>query len=312
MYTLQDVYNIAYWLIAQGQDSTAYPLTLMRSFINKAQNDICYGNVMNLSTGERLEKQALTFLEKNQFYSTHNFSTLGATATVWGTTLTCTNVFATSGYLWIGGDIIQYTGNDWTTITGIPTTGDYSIKYAHISGTQVLQLDVLPTDMGQLSRAFLTIMTTRIRTPLIGIDNRDLVAQTPNSYIYQFFYDRAYSGALWLNKEWYYSMMRGQFILFLVPQQNAQPVSVEYQMKPTQLVDTTDALTIPDDYSLNTIPYMAVSEMLANRWDMEQAVQLNNFWFNNIKSMYQYYTTQRQELMYNQRVRTGSDGILNF
>jgi len=69
-------------LIAQGQDSTAYPLTLMRSFINKAQNDICYGTLHNLSTNERLEKQALTFLESNQFYSTHRFTTLATTATV--------------------------------------------------------------------------------------------------------------------------------------------------------------------------------------------------------------------------------------
>ena len=54
---LQDLYDVSYSIIAQGQDSTAYPLTLMRSFLNKSQNDICYGNVQNLSTNERLEKQ---------------------------------------------------------------------------------------------------------------------------------------------------------------------------------------------------------------------------------------------------------------
>jgi hypothetical protein len=74
--TLQDVYNIAYAIIKQPENCTAYPTTLMKSFINKAQNDICYGNVHNLSTNERLEKQALTFLEKNQFYTSHNYTTL--------------------------------------------------------------------------------------------------------------------------------------------------------------------------------------------------------------------------------------------
>jgi hypothetical protein len=59
--------------------------------------------------------------------------------------------------------------------------------------------------------------------------------------------------------------MRGQYIFFVVPQIDDQPISFEYQKKPTQLVDTTDVLTVPDDYSLNTIPYLAVSEMLANR-----------------------------------------------
>lgn len=81
-------------------------------------------------------------------------------------------------------------------------------------------------------------------------------------------------------------------------------------MKPTQLVSPTDILTIPDDYSLNTIPYMAVSEMLMNRGESEEGTRLNNFGFQNIKSMYQFYQTQRNELQYNQRVRTVSDGYL--
>jgi len=54
-------------------------------------------------------------------------------------------------------------------------------------------------------------------------------------------------------------------VFFLIPQTNGQPISFEYQKKPDQLINPTDLLTIPDDYSLNTIPYMAVSEMLANR-----------------------------------------------
>lgn len=312
MHTLQDCYDIAYGLIAQGQDSTAYPLTLMRSFINKAQNDICFGAVHNLATNERLDKQAFTFLEKNQYYTTHNFSTLASDAVVWWTTLSCTNTFATSGYLWIMGNIIQYTGNNWTTISWISATWEYSIQFAHIAGTQVFQLDVLPTDIGQLSKAFLTMVTTRIRIPLVWVDNRDLNSPIPNSYIYKFFYDRAYYNGTGLGREWYYSMMRGQFILFLVPQQDSQPISVEYQAKPTQLVLPTDELTIPDEYSLNTIPYMAVSEMLANRGDIDQSIQLNNYWFNNIKTMYQFYNTQRTELMYNQRIRTASDWFLSF
>ena len=31
------------------------------------------------------------------------------------------------------------------------------------------------------------------------------------------------------------------------------------------LVNDTDILTIPDEYSLNTIPYLAVAEMMYNR-----------------------------------------------
>lgn len=105
-------------------------------------------------------------------------------------------------------------------------------------------------------------------------------------------------------------MLRGQYILFLVAQLSGQPISIDYQKKPTQLSDVTDVLTIPDEYSLNTIPYLAVSEMLANRGEMDEAIKLNNFGFQNVKSMYQFYDTQRQELNYNQRVRTVSDGSI--
>lgn len=263
-YTLQDLYDISYGIIAQGQDSTAYPLTLMKAFLNKAQNDICYGNVQNLSTNERLEKQALTFLDRTQFYTTKNYSTLAATAVVGATTLTVTNQFSTSGLLWINGAIISYSGNNGTTLTGIPTTGDLSIPFAFTSGSKVFQLNALPTDFGQVSRAFLTIQGNMNRSKLVSVDSRDLMSPIPNTRLYNFMnsYSNSWNGT---DLEWYYSLLKGTYVLFLVPQSGNQPIAYEYQKKPTQLVNPTDVLTIPDEYSLTTIPYMAVSEMFANR-----------------------------------------------
>lgn len=55
------------------------------------------------------------------------------------------------------------------------------------------------------------------------------------------------------------------------------------------------------------MPYLAVSDMLADRMETEEAYRLNNVGFNAVKSMYQFYATQRAELVYNQRVRTVSD-----
>jgi hypothetical protein len=52
---------------------------------------------------------------------------------------------------------------------------------------------------------------------------------------------------------------------------------------------------------------MAMAEMMANRGEMDEAIKLNNFGFNNIKSMYQFYSTQRNELEYNQRVTNSSE-----
>jgi hypothetical protein len=129
MYTTQDLYNTAYGIIAQGQDSTAYPTSLMLSFLNKAQNDICYGNVVNLQSGERLEKQALSFLEANTFYSSYPFTTLPSSAVAGNTTMMCTNTFPSSGTLWINGNIVTYANNDGEMIYNIPATGTGSLGF---------------------------------------------------------------------------------------------------------------------------------------------------------------------------------------
>jgi hypothetical protein len=45
---------------------------------------------------------------------------------------------------------------------------------------------------------------------------------------------------------------------------------MDYQIKPTQIESTIDSYTIPDDYLLSTVPYLAVSEMLMNRGESEE------------------------------------------
>ena len=307
--TLQDIYNACYGIIAQGQDATAYPTTLMLSFINKAQNDICYGNVVNLQTNERLEKQALTFLERNSFYTTYIYATVTTAPTIGNTTLACTNQFPTSGYVWINGDIISYSGNDGATLSWIPATGDNAIKFAHQAWTRVFPLYTLPTDFWQMSRAFLTIQNSMTRRILIGIDDRDLSNPIPNSFLYN--YLNSNWSTSYMVGEAYYSLLRAQYFFPLTWQlATGSSISFEYQKKPTQFTTDSDLATIPDDYVLNTIPYMACAEILMNRWEADEAIKLNNFWFQNIKNMYQFYTTQRNELQYNERVRTWSDGYL--
>lgn len=188
--TLSDIRTACFGIIKQPENCAAYPYALLDTFINKAQNDICYGNVQNLSTNERLDKQALTFLEKVQFYSTHRFSTLAADAVPGATTLTCTNTLASSGYVWINGAIMSYSANNGTTLSGIPATGSLAIPFAFVEGTQVFQLDALPTDFGQVSRAFLTLDNTRYRTQLVTVDSRDLSSPIPNTGLWNFFFNQ--------------------------------------------------------------------------------------------------------------------------
>jgi hypothetical protein len=45
---------------------------------------------------------------------------------------------------------------------------------------------------------------------------------------------------------------------------------------------------------------------------MDEAMKLNNLAYNNVQSMYEYYGSIRQELLYNQRVGSGYDGYLSI
>jgi hypothetical protein len=57
---------------------------------------------------------------------------------------------------------------------------------------------------------------------------------------------------------------------------------------------------------------LAVAEMLFNRGEADQASELNLFGFEKSQEMYAFYQTQQKELQFGQRVRTSSDGKLNF
>jgi len=304
MYNYQDILNTCYAIISTAQDSNTYPESVFRVFINKAQNDICFWTVANLSTGQRLEKTSMNWLEANTIIDVRPSAYLSQDTSVGATTLYCGNTLATSGTVWINGNIITYTGRTDTTLTGCS-----GVSYAWTGGTKVYPIYALPTDFGQLTRIFGTVSNWLTRVMMKSIDSRDLANPIPWTFAYSYF------STNWdiYGQEWYYSIIRWQYIFPMIMWVNPSvPLSLEYQIKPVQLVNPYDLVTIPDEYSLSTIPYMATAEMMANRWEMDEAMKLNNFGYNNIQSMYQFYGTQRQELMYNQRVGTGYDGYYNI
>jgi hypothetical protein len=65
--------------------------------------------------------------------------------------------------------------------------------------------------------------------------------------------------------EYYYSVIDAGFLLFIIPSVSGRMLNFEYQKTTDILNAVTDTLTIPDEYSLSTIPYLAVSEMMYNR-----------------------------------------------
>jgi hypothetical protein len=85
--TLQDLRNQAYGILKTNESATAYPTILMDSFLNKAQNDICIGNLKNIKTGEILMKPQLNFLNKDTFYKSVTRSTISQAFVAGATTV---------------------------------------------------------------------------------------------------------------------------------------------------------------------------------------------------------------------------------
>lgn len=302
--TLSDIRTICYGVLKQPEDCAAYPYSLLDTFINKAQNDFCYGNLTNLLTKEKLQKQNLEFLNKRSFFTSVQRNTISADAVTGATTLTMSDssTFAASWAVWINGNVITYTAN-----TGTQLTGCSGIAFDFPSGTKVFQLYSLPTDFGQMTEAYYTSGPTAQEIRLIGFDLRDYREPSLNQFIYRFYTD----DFNFYQSELYYTIVDGTYFLPFMPQSD-NAIRFEYQKNPTALSAASDVCIIPNSYVLNIVPYFATSEMLFNRWEPDLAVPLNNYGFENARNAYRYYQTQTKENIYNQKVRTASDGRINI
>lgn len=303
--TLSSIRTACYNIIKQPENCAAYPYTLLDTFINKAQNDFCYGFLSNLSTKEKMQKQNLPFLNKRTVFTSVARNTNSVALIVSGTTITMSDssTFASSGAVWVQWQIITYSANSGTVLSGCS-----GITFATAAGAQVRQLYSLPTDYGQMTNAYYTAATNGVEFKMIGFDYRDYMQPQLNTINYNTYrddYTYAFQG------EFYYTLIDDTYFLPFLPQSGCM-IRFEYQKKPTQLVATSDVATIPDDYVLNIIPYFATAEMLYNRGEPDIALQLNNYWFENARNAVRFYQTKQKELIYGQRVRTVSDGQVNI
>ena len=289
-----------YDILREKEDSSSYPYTLVDSLINSAQLRICSGLIRNTFNNTAITKGALPFLEQREFYQNILSTSLTADATVWGTTLTVaeTTDYPTSGYLWIQGDIVTYTGLTSTSFTGV--TG---IDYAHLSWTRVYPAFLLPTDyMSTIEVNYNNSLpipykaSKQIYRDLIPIAKgyyNNISNQTATSITTPFNWQPPFY-TLW---DWAY------FLPFWIDNSSGF-FCLHYETKPTALSSGTDLATIPDDYAKNTIAYLATGEVLFNRWEESRASQLLTFAYGQIAEMYAFYNNLGSESMDWQQVST--------
>jgi hypothetical protein len=127
-------------LLNEASDSTTFDSTTRYALINEIQSKVCKGDIVDLVTNATYKSPFLRFLAKRQFLKTVQPVTAPAIATT-DTEITLTTTYLQSaGYMYINGDIIQYTGKSATQITGV--TG---IDSAQKSGEEIKQAYLVPS-----------------------------------------------------------------------------------------------------------------------------------------------------------------------
>jgi hypothetical protein len=90
-------------------------------------------------------------------------------------------------------------------------------------------------------------------------------------------------------------------------------VHLRYEKLPTVMTATTDNATISNDqYAIMTIPYIAIWELLYNRWEEWRAAEILNFWLWQVQEMYDYYNNKSAEKASNKAYGMGKNRYLNI
>lgn len=130
---IEDVTSIT---LVQNQNS--YALTLLSNTPKYPNHE---RGIISLRIGKRPPLHKTQIKEFDERMRGRVNTTTSVLAVVGATTLdiTDTSELSESGSIYVGSDIITYTGKSSTQITGIPTSGTGSITTAHASGSQVWQ-----------------------------------------------------------------------------------------------------------------------------------------------------------------------------
>lgn len=285
--TLQNLRDIWYALLREDEsDSSAYPIVLMDMMLNSAESRICNGTVINPLNQQAIRKGKLSFLDRSEFYSNVNVSSLTADTTVWAVTLDIadTTDFPTSGSVYIAWNVVSYTGKTATQLTWV--TG---VEFAHLAWSQVSIIFALPSNFGSVSWVSYT-NSFKLDAKLYDDMWEDL-----NSYK-NGWYNRtdAQGYRSQTTVKPFYTLI-GDYILLFNKNNTGDQIHLRYEKKATKMVNSTDTTTIPEDYAESTIPYLALGELLYNRGEEGRGAELINFWLGKIKEMYTYYNNRSFE-----------------
>lgn len=290
--TLQDFRNTFYDILRETeQDSSAYPLTLVDLLINAAEQKILTWRVINPITKEEARKWILYFLNQDIYYTNIKSTSLNANTTVWATTLSADPTWysTTGGKLYIWWQIATYTGIDTVLLQFTWVTG---IVFAYPAGTQISPAYELPTDFGSIINI---IYNNKIKLPAKQYDD---IFEDLNSFKGSNFqrtnitsmYESPY------RVKPFYSIKDSTYLILYQLNDNWYPIRVRYEKTHTPMT-TAASLSMIDNDTLarTTVPYLAVAEMMFNRWEEQRAWEIFAFAIAQCRLLYSWYNDTSYE-----------------
>ena len=262
-------------LLREEENSSSYSYTLVDQMLNSAQLRICTWACVNPLTKEVVSKGDLPFLNTDYFYSSVTDTYLSADTTVWATELSAiTTNFATSGKLYIAGNIITYTGKSATQFTGV-----VGVLFAFKSGERISQVFSLPADFASIK----------------NVTYNNKYRMEPKEYDDIFEELNKFKGQTYLVSPFYTIKDNSDLIIFNADN-TGDMIRIRYEKLPTTMSNGTDTCVIPNDiYAKNTLPYLAIWEVMFNRWEEWRAGELLNFAYGQLREMYKFYNNASYE-----------------
>lgn len=263
MNTLSQVYERVYDLMWERTTSTTYTIQSCVELINDYIDSICKGEVISLIDKRSYRAGNLSFLEKKIYYSniSHNSNSVKILPTDTEITVSCTSYPATGSVL-VNGEIITYTGN-----TGTQLTGCTGITTTHESGSKVMVVYQLPT---------------AITKPFQVFDTKT-------------WYEIDYQDFRYNDMVRYYTVISQDWLDYIYFNNcGFNNMMVKYYLKPTILVYGVDddvEITLPDTYGVKVVAPLVAGDMKYTKGEeVDLAMNNLNKWYTSLAEMYNYYS----------------------
>lgn len=265
MLSLSDLKTWWYNILKEVEwDTNTYPASLLTDFINNYYFQILTSWVINIFTWELISKLALPFIEESSFFVNYNITTLTTDCISWDTVIyTTTTNYPTTWKLFINWNIITYTWKTDTTFTWITW-----LVWNFTAWDIIRFVYTLPSNYASLIEV--------VYNGSSSLNIKD--------------YNRIYLDNN-LNTS-FGCIVKGSYLVLFNKNNYWDNIELKYSKKPTLLSADIDEIIIPDDIYWNVIKYLAIWEMMYNRWEEDRWKEVFLFWMARLREMYNYYNNQ--------------------